>query len=112
MIGQGAGPGWRGWRELSPTIGWRQHEVLYRPGLLGQLSGADGRLWAVGLLAGARSVVWEYCKKLRCARPSFLLPKVRACLQFLEAGGRESVITCPKALPAALAGRTGTRIVG
>jgi carbamate kinase len=41
-----------------------------------------------------------------------MLPKVQACLQFLEAGGREALITCPRALPTALAGRTGTRIVG
>ena len=43
--------------------------------------------------------------------PGSMLPKVQACLQFLEAGGREALITCPEALPAALAGRTGTRVV-
>jgi carbamate kinase len=40
-----------------------------------------------------------------------MLPKVQACLQFLEAGGREALITCPQALVAALAGTSGTRIV-
>jgi len=43
--------------------------------------------------------------------PGSMLPKVQACLQFLEAGGHEALITCPEALPAALAGKTGTRIV-
>ena len=40
-----------------------------------------------------------------------MLPKVEACLQFLEAGGREALITCPDALPVALKGKTGTRVV-
>ncbi len=44
-------------------------------------------------------------------RPGSMLPKVQACLQFLEAGGREALITCPAALPLALAGKTGTRVV-
>jgi carbamate kinase len=40
-----------------------------------------------------------------------MLPKIQACLQFIEHGGREALITCPQALSAALAGKTGTRIV-
>ena len=40
-----------------------------------------------------------------------MLPKVQACVQFLEAGGREALITSPEALPVALAGGTGTRLV-
>jgi len=44
-------------------------------------------------------------------QPGSMLPKVEACVQFLENGGSESVITCPEALSAALDGRTGTRIV-
>jgi len=44
--------------------------------------------------------------------PGSMLPKIQACLQFLEAGGREALITCPAALSAALDGRTGTRIAG
>ena len=41
-----------------------------------------------------------------------MLPKIQACLQFIESGGHEALITCTDALSAALAGRTGTRIVG
>ena len=44
-------------------------------------------------------------------KPGSMLPKVQACIQFLDGGGQEAVITCPSALPAALAGRTGTRVV-
>ena len=44
-------------------------------------------------------------------QPGSMLPKVQACLQFIESGGREALITCPEALSDALAGRTGTRIV-
>ena len=40
-----------------------------------------------------------------------MLPKVQACIQFIENGGTEALITCPEVLPAALAGKTGTRIV-
>jgi carbamate kinase len=40
-----------------------------------------------------------------------MLPKIQACLQFLESGGHEALITCPEALAAALDGRTGTRMV-
>jgi carbamate kinase len=45
-------------------------------------------------------------------RAGSMLPKVEACLQFLEQGGREALITCPEALSAALEGRTGTRMTG
>jgi carbamate kinase len=44
-------------------------------------------------------------------KPGSMLPKVQACVQFLENGGREALITCPEFLPAALAGKTGTRLV-
>jgi carbamate kinase len=44
--------------------------------------------------------------------PGSMGPKVRAALQFVEAGGPEAVITSPPAIPRALAGQTGTRIVG
>jgi carbamate kinase len=40
-----------------------------------------------------------------------MLPKVRACVQFIEQGGREAVITCPARLSTALDGDGGTRIV-
>jgi carbamate kinase len=45
-------------------------------------------------------------------QPGSMLPKIQACLQFIESGGREALITCTAALSAALAGKTGTRIVG
>jgi carbamate kinase len=44
-------------------------------------------------------------------KPGSMLPKVQAIVEFLEAGGKEGVITDPAHLPAALAGRGGTRIV-
>ena len=42
--------------------------------------------------------------------PGSMLPKIEACIHFVEAGGREAIITCPDALAAALDGRTGTRM--
>jgi carbamate kinase len=39
-----------------------------------------------------------------------MLPKIEACIQFIENGGSEALITCPAALSAALDGKTGTRI--
>jgi len=44
-------------------------------------------------------------------KPGSMLPKIQACIQFIEAGGTEALITCPEVLPAALEGKTGTRIV-
>ena len=44
-------------------------------------------------------------------KPGSMLPKIEACLQFLQNGGREAVITCPEKLSLALDGRTGTRIL-
>lgn len=44
-------------------------------------------------------------------KPGSMLPKVQACVQFIEAGGTEALITCPEVLPAALEGKTGTRVV-
>jgi len=44
-------------------------------------------------------------------RPGSMLPKVEACVSFIEGGGRQAVITCPEKLSAALDGRDGTRIV-
>ena len=43
--------------------------------------------------------------------PGSMLPKVEACIQFIEHGGREAVITSAEALSAALDGKTGTRII-
>ena len=44
-------------------------------------------------------------------KPGSMLPKIEACLQFIQHGGHEAVITCPKKLSLAMDGRTGTRIV-
>jgi carbamate kinase len=44
-------------------------------------------------------------------KPGSMLPKVQACVQFIEDGGHEALITCPEVLPLALAGQTGTRVV-
>lgn len=38
-------------------------------------------------------------------------PKIRASIEFIEAGGKEVLITCASALHDALEGKTGTRIV-
>src|ERR1019366_8319407 len=42
--------------------------------------------------------------------PGSMLPKVEACVHFVEKGGGTAVITCPACLSAALDGRTGTRV--
>jgi carbamate kinase len=44
-------------------------------------------------------------------KPGSMLPKIEACVQFVMDSGREALITCPESLPAALDGRTGTRVV-
>jgi carbamate kinase len=43
-------------------------------------------------------------------KPGSMLPKVQACIQFIESGGDEALITRPEALSDALAGRSGTRV--
>jgi carbamate kinase len=43
-------------------------------------------------------------------KPGSMLPKIQACIQFIEQGGSEALITCPEKLPDALAGKTGTRL--
>jgi carbamate kinase len=40
-----------------------------------------------------------------------MAPKIQACIDYLEAGGGEVLITDPAHLPAAIRGETGTRIV-
>ena len=42
-------------------------------------------------------------------RPGSMEPKIRAILAFLEAGGSEALVTSPKAIEDAIAGRAGTR---
>jgi len=44
--------------------------------------------------------------------PGSMGPKVRAVCDFLERGGRRAIITNPKTLDDALAGRGGTHIIG
>jgi carbamate kinase len=43
--------------------------------------------------------------------PGSMAPKIEACIEFLEHGGGEAIITSPDNLEAALAGEAGTRIV-
>jgi carbamate kinase len=40
-----------------------------------------------------------------------MAPKIQACINYLEAGGGEVLITDPEHLPAAIRGETGTRLV-
>ena len=40
-----------------------------------------------------------------------MAPKIEACIQFLEAGGSEAIITTPALIEQAIAGRAGTHIV-
>jgi carbamate kinase len=44
-------------------------------------------------------------------KPGSMLPKIQACIQFIENGGQEALITCPESLSSALDGRAGTRLV-
>ncbi len=39
-----------------------------------------------------------------------MLPKIQAIVRFLEAGGREAIVTNPESLERALKGETGTHI--
>jgi len=43
--------------------------------------------------------------------PGSMLPKVQACIEFLEKGGEKALITDPENIPRALNGETGTWIV-
>jgi carbamate kinase len=42
--------------------------------------------------------------------PGSMLPKIEACIHFVEQRGGTAVITCPTSLSAALDGRSGTRV--
>ncbi|MDI6757187.1 MAG: carbamate kinase [Endomicrobiia bacterium] len=44
-------------------------------------------------------------------KPGSMLPKVQACVSFLEFGGKEALITMPETLTEALEGKNGTLIV-
>jgi len=39
-----------------------------------------------------------------------MLPKIQAIVRFLEAGGKEAIVTNPESLERALKGETGTHI--
>ena len=43
--------------------------------------------------------------------PGSMAPKIEACLEFLDAGGEEAIVTRPELLEEALAGRAGTHII-
>jgi carbamate kinase len=43
--------------------------------------------------------------------PGSMLPKVEACIKFIENGGEKALITDPPNIPRALNGETGTWIV-
>jgi carbamate kinase len=43
--------------------------------------------------------------------PGSMRPKIEAVVEFLEAGGREALITNPEHLVGAIRGETGTRII-
>lgn len=43
--------------------------------------------------------------------PGSMLPKIKACIKFIENGGEKALITDPENIPRALAGETGTWIV-
>lgn len=42
--------------------------------------------------------------------PGSMGPKIEACIQFIEAGGKEAIITSPERIADALAGKAGTRV--
>lgn len=44
-------------------------------------------------------------------KPGSMLPKIKACISFLEKGGKLAIITCPEKIEEAIAGRAGTHIV-
>lgn len=52
----------------------------------------------------------QYMKEGHFA-PGSMLPKIQAIIWFLEAGGKEAIITNPESIARALRGETGTRIV-
>ncbi|HEC36307.1 MAG TPA: carbamate kinase, partial [Anaerolineae bacterium] len=52
----------------------------------------------------------KYMEEGQFAKGS-MLPKIQAIIWFLEAGGKEAIITSPENIARALAGKTGTRII-
>ena len=47
----------------------------------------------------------------KLAKNCSMLPKVQAIIEYLEAGGKEAIITTPENISAALRGEAGTRII-
>jgi carbamate kinase len=69
--------------------------------------GRDNQEWLSSLtLDKAR----EYLAEGTHFASGSMAPKVEACIQFLEKGGGEAIITSPECAEQALAGRAGTRI--
>ena len=52
----------------------------------------------------------QYMEEGHFAKGS-MLPKIQACIQFIENGGKQALITDPPNIPRALNGETGTWIV-
>lgn len=52
----------------------------------------------------------QYIEEGHFARGS-MLPKIQAIIEYLEAGGKEAIITTPENISAALRGETGTRVI-
>jgi len=52
----------------------------------------------------------QYIEEGHFAKGS-MLPKIQAIIEYLEAGGKEAIITTPENISAALRGETGTRVI-
>lgn len=52
----------------------------------------------------------QYIEEGHFAKGS-MLPKIQAIIEYLEAGGKEALITTPENISAALRGETGTRVI-
>jgi carbamate kinase len=98
----------------------------YASSLLGTVVGADvfaitTAVARVALDWGKPSQTWldrltvaearDYLAEGGHFMPGSMAPKIEACLEFLERGGSEAIITAPANLELALAGKAGTRIV-
>ena len=44
-------------------------------------------------------------------KPGSMLPKIKAVVRFLEAGGKQAIITSPESIERAINGKTGTYII-
>lgn len=57
----------------------------------------------------SRDDAYRYLAEGTHFRPGSMEPKIRAILAFLDAGGREAIVTTPSKMEEAIAGRAGTR---